>query len=140
VTLIDQSTEFGKRATERLGSEDVGWLTTTGKSGTPAPNPVWFLWRDDTLLVFSQPDKPKLRNIARNPRVSLNLNSDRTGGEIVILSGTATIDAGGQTDDELAAFTAKYAEPIKGLGMTNEQFFADYSTLIRIAPDRIRGF
>jgi PPOX class probable F420-dependent enzyme len=140
VTLIDQSTDFGKRATERLGSEDVGWLTTAGKSGTPAPNPVWFLWRDDSLLVFSQPDKPKLRNIAHNPRVSLNLNSDRTGGEVVILSGPATADADGPTEDELAAFTAKYGEPIKQLGMTNEQFFAEYSVLIRITPDRIRGF
>jgi PPOX class probable F420-dependent enzyme len=140
VTLIDQSTEFGKRATERLDSEAVGWLTTTGKSGTPAPNPVWFLWRDDSLLVFSQRDKPKLRNIAHNPRVSLNLNSDRTGGEVVILSGTATADADGPTGDELAAYTVKYAEPIRHLGMTNEQFFAEYSVLIRIAPDRIRGF
>jgi PPOX class probable F420-dependent enzyme len=140
VTLIDQSTEFGKRATERLDSEAVGWLTTVGKSGTPAPNPVWFLWRDGALLVFSQPDKPKLRNIARNPRVSLNLNSDSTGGEIVILSGTATVDPSGPSDDEIADYTAKYGQPIKHLGMTNEQFFAEYSVLVRIAPDRIRGF
>jgi PPOX class probable F420-dependent enzyme len=140
VTLIDQSTEFGKRATDRLGSEDVGWLTTAGKSGTPAPNPIWFLWRDDALLVFSQPDKPKLRNIAHNPRVSLNLNSDSTGGQIVILSGTATVDANGPSDAEIADYVAKYAQPIKGLGMTNEQFFAEYSVLVRIAPDRIRGF
>ncbi|GAB3421036.1 PNPOx family protein [Flindersiella endophytica] len=140
MTLIDQSTEFGKRATARLDSEAVGWLTTAGKSGTPAPNPVWFLWHDDTLLVFSQPDTPKLRNIARNPRVSFNLNGDSTGGAIVILSGTATVDAGGQSDAEIAAYVAKYAEHIKHLGMTNEQFFADYSVLVRIAPDRIRGF
>jgi PPOX class probable F420-dependent enzyme len=140
VTLIDTTTEFGKRTVERLGKEDVGWLTTVGKSGTPAPNPVWFLWHNETLLVFSQPDKPKLRNLARNPRVSLNLNSTHTGGDVVILSGDAIIDAKGPTDDELAVYTAKYQEPIKGLGMTPESFFADYSVLIRITPDRLRGF
>lgn len=140
MTLIDQSTEFGKRATARLDDEVVAWLTTAGKSGTPAPNPIWFLWHDDSLLVFSQPDKPKLRNIAHNPRVSLNLNSDRWGGEVVILSGSAKVDANGPSDDELAAYTAKYGEHIKNLGMTNEQFFADYSVLVRITPDRVRGF
>lgn len=140
MTLIDTTTEFGKHAVDRLGNEDVGWLTTVGKSGTPAPNPVWFLWHNETLLVFSQPDKPKLRNIARNTRVSLNLNSTDTGGDVIILSGSARIDDNGPTDDERAAYTAKYAEPIKGLGMTPESFFADYSVLIRITPDRVRGF
>lgn len=140
MTLIDTTTDFGKRTVDRLGKEDVGWLTTVGKSGTPAPNPVWFLWYDETLLVFSQPDKPKLRNIARNPKVSLNLNSSSTGGDVVILAGEAAIDEKGPSDDERAVYTAKYAEPIKGLGMTPESFFADYSVLVRITPERIRGF
>jgi len=33
---------------------------------------VWFLWNDGSILLYSQPDTPKLRNIAANPRVALH--------------------------------------------------------------------
>jgi hypothetical protein len=34
------------------------------------------LWDGETFLVYSQPGRQKLRNIATNPRLGLNLNSN----------------------------------------------------------------
>ncbi len=62
---IDTSTEFGKRVEHRLEHEQVAWLTTVDGSGRPFPSLIWFLYEDDgTLLIYSQQNKTKLRNIA----------------------------------------------------------------------------
>jgi PPOX class probable F420-dependent enzyme len=137
---IDTSTGFGKRIARQLDDERIVWLTTVGRSSTPAPNPVWFLWYDGQILIASQRDKAKLRNIAANPRVALNFNATHFGGDVGVLSGTAVIDDNAVAGDELAAYNSKYADDIAGLGMTPEQFHADYSVLIRITPDKLRGF
>ncbi|WP_433169524.1 TIGR03667 family PPOX class F420-dependent oxidoreductase [Kribbella sp. CA-247076] len=137
---IDTSTDFGTRIERQLGDETVIWLTTVGRSGTPAPNPVWFLWHDGQVLIASQPDKAKLHNITAQPRVALNFNATDTGGDVGVISGTAAVDDAPLSGDELAAYDAKYAEDIAGLGMTNEQFHADYSVVVRITPDKLRGF
>ncbi|MEJ7654272.1 MAG: pyridoxamine 5'-phosphate oxidase family protein [Chloroflexia bacterium] len=67
----------------RLQEEEIIWLTTVRADGRPQSVPVWALWDGETFLIYSKPDQPKTRNIAANPRVSLNLNSNARGGDIV---------------------------------------------------------
>ena len=99
---------------------------------------MWFLWDDGSILLYSQPDTPKLRNIAANPRVALHLN-DVDGEDVVILSGRAA-----ESDDrpahELPVYLEKYRELIAGNGWTPESFAADYSVPVRIRPTGLRGF
>ncbi|TCC61287.1 TIGR03667 family PPOX class F420-dependent oxidoreductase [Kribbella pittospori] len=137
---IDTSTDFGKRIARQLDDETVVWLTTVGKTGTPAPTPVWFLWHDGELLISSQPNTAKLRNIAARPQVALNFNATHTGGDVGVISGTAVIDEQPLSGDALAAYNAKYADDIAGLGMTPDGFHQDYSVLLRITPEKLRGF
>jgi PPOX class probable F420-dependent enzyme len=137
---IDTSTDFGKRIAQQLDDERVVWLTTVGRSGTPAPNPVWFLWHDDELLISSEPNKAKLRNVVAHPQVSVNFNATHTGGDVGVISGRAVIDPEPLSGEELAAYTAKYAEDIAELGMTPDQFHGSYSVVIRITPEKLRGF
>ncbi|MGV9668878.1 TIGR03667 family PPOX class F420-dependent oxidoreductase [Nocardia niigatensis] len=139
-SLIDSNTDFGVKVSKHLVQDTIIWLTTVSPSGTPQPNPVWFQWDDGAFLVFTQPDTPKLRNIAANSRVSLNLNSTATGGDVIVFTGTARVDADGASAAELDAFVEKYTEGLVDIGMTREQFFADYSIPVRIVPDRLRGF
>ncbi|TCC25196.1 MULTISPECIES: TIGR03667 family PPOX class F420-dependent oxidoreductase [Kribbella] len=137
---IDTSTGFGKRIERQLDDELVVWLTTVGRSGTPAPNPVWFLWHDNEILISSQPNKAKLHNVADHPQVTVNFNATHTGGDVGVISGTAVVDTDPISGDALAAYNAKYGDDIAGLGMTPDQFHADYSVLIRITPGKLRGF
>ncbi|MCM6771981.1 TIGR03667 family PPOX class F420-dependent oxidoreductase [Nocardia sp. CDC159] len=138
--VVDTGTEFGAHVADRLTGEAVVWLTTVGRSGTPQPNPVWFLWHEGEFLVFSLPDQAKLRNIAGNPRVSLNLNSTAEGGEVAVLTGTARLDDTGADATEIDLYTKKYREAMTHINYTPEKFFAEYNALIRITPDRLRGF
>jgi len=43
------------------------------------------------ILIYSQPNRQKLRNIERNPRVGLNLNSKARGGDVARVEGVAEI-------------------------------------------------
>ena len=137
---IDTSTKFGRRIARQLDDEVVVWLTTVGSSGTPAPRPVWFLWRDGEILVASQRGTAKLGHLRTNSLVSLNFNATHSGGDVGVISGTAVIDGNPITGDELTAYNTKYATEIANLGMTPAQFHADYSVLIRITPQKLRGF
>jgi PPOX class probable F420-dependent enzyme len=139
MTLVDTSTEFGQRAERRLRDEKLAWLTTVNAAGTPQPVPVWFLWDGtDSVLIYSRPETPKLRAIDRNPRVSLHLDGNGQGGDIVVATGEAAV-----SDDppahELSAYLDKYARLIERNRWTPQQFAGDYSVPIRITVRRIRG-
>lgn len=136
---IDTSTPFGARALRRLESEPIGWLVTVSPSGTPMPSPVWFLWEDGEILLYSRPDTPKLRNIAANPKTALNLDSADDGEDIVILSGRARVDPQQPPAHQVKAYIAKYARLIERLGWEPAAFAADYSVPVRITPRRLRG-
>jgi PPOX class probable F420-dependent enzyme len=137
---IDTSTNFGQRIARQLDDERIVWLTTVAPSGTPVPTPVWFLWYGDELLIASQPNTAKLRNITGHPQVTVNFNATHTGGDVGVISGAAVIEPDPISGDALSAYNAKYARDIAGLGMTPDQFHADYSVLIRITPNKLRGF
>ncbi|MGW6337268.1 TIGR03667 family PPOX class F420-dependent oxidoreductase [Nocardia rhamnosiphila] len=137
--LIDPTTDFGARVAERLDNEQIVWLTTVGPTGTPQPSPVWFRWDGGSFLIFSQPDRPKLRNIARNPRVALHFNSTESGAEIVVFGGAAQLEPSVDAE-EIAAYLDKYESGLAGLSMTGDQFRAEYSVPLRVVPDRLRGF
>ena len=88
--MFDTTTEAGKRAEVRL-REEISWMTTVRSDGQPQTVPVWFLWDDEGFLIYSQPNRQKLKNISQNPHVGLNLNSNDQGGDVVRLEGTARI-------------------------------------------------
>ena len=138
--MLDQSTEFGAHAARRLREEIIGWLTTVTPAGQPQPIPVWFLWDGDrSILLYSRPDKRKLANIAANPRISLNLDSDGVDADIVICWGEIRV-SDDPPADEVAEYVAKYAERIAALGWTAESFAGDFSVPLRIDVSRIHGW
>jgi PPOX class probable F420-dependent enzyme len=136
---IDTSTRFGARAERRLREEVIAWLVTVTRRGTPQPVPVWFLWEDETFLIYSRPDTPKLRNIERNPRVALHLDGNGRGGDIVVVTGDAAVSPGDPPADQVPAYVEKYAELIDGNGWTPHSFASDYSVPIRVRFGSLRG-
>lgn len=138
--LFDPSTTYGARVARRLADEQVIWLTTVGVSGTPQPNPVWFLWDGETFLIYTQPTSHKVRNIRRNPRVALHFDSGEGGEDIVVFTGTAVLDESAPLAHQNPAYLEKYRSGISDIQMTPESMGMSYSVAIRVKPDKERGF
>jgi PPOX class probable F420-dependent enzyme len=136
---IDTSTEFGARVARRLRDETVMWLTTVRADGSPDPSPIWFHWDGESLLIYSQPNTPKLRNIERSPNVALNFDGDGKGGDIIVINGQARIAPDEPPAHQVHDYAAKYVEGFRRIGMTPEQFSQAYSVPIRVTPTRVRG-
>jgi len=136
--MIDLTSKLGVHVAKRLQEEQILWLTTVGSDGMPQPNPVWFHWDGETIHVRTQPNSQKLKNIARNPKVSVNFQANKEGGDVTVLTGEATIDRKPPKPDP--KYIEKYREEIPKIGHTPESLAASYNVLIRITPKKLRGF
>ena len=136
---LDPSSEYGARVQRRLRDENVIWLTTVDRTGTPRSVPVWFEWDGERMLIYSEPGQLKVRNIERNPRVNLHFNADIYGDDIVVLTGDARTAPEAPSVAENTPYVEKYRTKMAGIGMTPEAFSATYSTAILFSPERVSG-
>jgi PPOX class probable F420-dependent enzyme len=137
---MDWNNAEGKKLAERLRKEMVIWLTTVRPDGVPTPTPVWFLWDGESFLIYTRPGAFKLRNMAVNPKASLNLNSDKWGGAVAVFTGEISVENDEHPAIENAAYIAKYGEGIKDIQMTPESFSKDYSVALRFHVKHIRAW
>jgi PPOX class probable F420-dependent enzyme len=129
-----------ERAESRLRSNLIAWLTTVRPDGQPVTVPVWFLLRDDeTILLYTRPEKQKLRNLAANPRVSFVLDVTDIGRNVVRLEGTARTADDQPPASEHPAYLAKYTERIGALFGSPEQFATLFSVPLVITPAKLHA-
>ncbi len=134
------SIEISDGLARRLDDELVVWLTTVRSDATPQPSLVWFLWDNEEFLVFSEPGKAKLRNIAANPVVSLNLNSVGDGG-VAVFTGEARLSPEDDDPSTNQRYIDKYRSLIEGeLAATVEAFATAYRVAIRVKPISLRAW
>ena len=138
--LPDPATKFGARVAQRLREARVIWLTTMGADGTPQPNPVWFIWEDESFLIYSLPDAHRVAHIRANPRVALHFDGNGTGGDIIVFTGTARLAEDAIPSPQHAAYQEKYGAVIAREFHSPEQFAAEYSLALRVTPEKVRGF
>jgi PPOX class probable F420-dependent enzyme len=120
----------------RLSAEPIIWLGTVRAGGRPRHVPVWFVWDDPTVHVFSGPGTAKLGNIRRNPAVALSLETADGGNDVVLLEGTAElVDPAAASAAATPGFGDKYG-PLLG-GQPVEEWAAMFSQPIRITVTRI---
>ena len=139
--MVDSKKKLESKAKRLVKQEYVVWLTTVDSTNTPQPRPVWFIWDKDAFLIFSQPQAHKVAHIRKNSFVSLHFNTDKTGDQdVVVYAGVATIDQAAKPAHKVPAYFRKYKTGIQDLGMTPEQFSAEYSVAIRVKPTSLRGW
>jgi pyridoxamine 5'-phosphate oxidase-like protein len=71
-------------ARERLDRALGYWLVTVGRDGRPHAIPTWGAWAGDRFYCEGSPETRYARNIERDPRVVLHLES---ADEVVIVEG-----------------------------------------------------
>jgi PPOX class probable F420-dependent enzyme len=103
-------------AVERLVASRNYWISTTRPDGSPHAMPVWGVCVDGRVLFGTSAESRKGRNLARDPRVVVHVES---GDETVIVEGVAEDVPAELVEPMRAAYEAKYAwrpDPSQGGG------------------------
>lgn len=138
--MVDFSSPLGQKIISRLENEKIIWLTTVDSQNIPQPRPVWFHWDNENIMIFSQSKGAKLRHITHNGKVALNFNTNDGGGDVSVIIGEAIILDSPLPSHRTNAYLKKYKEDIQSMGWTLEGMQSDYSAVILITPQIIRGF
>ena len=136
-SILNLTKERDAHVDQRLRNDITIWLNTVRPDGRPHAVVVWFLWDGEAILIFSQPDKQKLRNLQHNSNVVLAVDNTREGSDPITIEGIATLLKPGELNTALPGFVEKYGEHIKQIGYTPEQMAKAYNQPIRIIPMRI---
>ena len=135
--MLDLSKERDVHVDQRLRSDPIIWLTTVRPDGRPHTIPVWFLWDGQTILIVSQPNTQKIRNLRSNPNVTLALDGTDEGGDVVVLEGKAELLEENVTELNPPGYFAKYSSSIQEMGETPENLAQSFSRPIRITPTKL---
>jgi hypothetical protein len=100
---------------ELLHSKIPARLAYVWTDGTPRVIPIWFHWNGHEIVMATPPKAPKLKALARNPKVSLSIDDNTFPHKVLLIRGTARLDSmqGIVPEYEAAAhryFDAKLAE------------------------------
>jgi PPOX class probable F420-dependent enzyme len=134
--MLDLTQKKDAHIDERLRSNMIVWFTTVRADGRPHSVAVWFLWDGSQILIFSQSNKQKLRNLQHNPHVVLALDDTKNGGDAIVIEGKAELIDNAEVNTTLPAYAEKYTPLLNEMGWSPESMAADYSQAIRVTPTK----
>jgi PPOX class probable F420-dependent enzyme len=128
VTLTDKHRKL-------ITGKNFGHIATINKDGSPQVSPVWIELDGNHLIVNTEQKRRKVRNIKRDPRVSVSIQNAENPYQYVEIRGRAievTAKGGFEGIDRLSAkYTGQEKYPGNAPG--------DVRIVIRIEPDHVTG-
>jgi PPOX class probable F420-dependent enzyme len=121
---------------ELLQSKIPARLAYVWTDGTPRVVPIWFHW-NGTEFVMGTPSKaPKLKALARNPRVALTIDDNTFPHKVLLVRGTARLEPVNGVVPEYAIAAERYFGPEQGRAWI-EQLGKMVPTMVRVTltPD-----
>ncbi len=61
--------------------------------GTPRVVPIWFHWNGQEFVLGSPSKAPKLKALAKNPKVALTIDDNQFPHKVLLVRGTARLQA-----------------------------------------------
>src|SRR5437660_1604454 len=98
-------------ARELLQSKIPARLAYVWMDGTPRVIPIWFHWNGSEFVMGTPPNAPKLKALARNPKVSLTIDDNTFPHKVLLIRGTARLENVDGIVPEYAAAADRYFEP-----------------------------
>ena len=96
---------------ELLQSKIPARLAYVWTDGTPRVIPIWFHWNGRELVMGTPPKAPKLKALAKNPKVSLTIDNNEFPHKVLLVRGTARLETVDGIVPEYAAAADRYFEP-----------------------------
>jgi hypothetical protein len=77
---------------ELLQSKIPARLAYVWTDGTPRVIPIWFHWNGQDFVFATPPRAPKLKALAKNPKVSFTIDNDTFPHKVLLVRGTARME------------------------------------------------
>src|SRR4030081_1539512 len=95
-------------AQELLQSTIPARLAYIGFDGTPRVVPIWFHWNGREFVMATPPKAPKLKALARNPKVALTIDDNTFPHKVLLVRGTARLETVKGVVPEYAVAAERY--------------------------------
>jgi hypothetical protein len=121
---------------ELLHSKIPARLAYIATDGTPRVIPIWFHWNGREIVMASPPKAPKLKALAKNPRVSLTIDDNTFPHKVLLIRGSARLEPVEGIVPEYEAAAARYFDADLAKGWLG-QLRTLISSMVRITitPD-----
>ena len=123
-------------AQELLHSKIPARLAYIWTDGTPRVVPIWFHWNGGEIVMATPPKAPKLKALAKNPRVSLTIDDNTFPHKVLLIRGSARLEPVEGIVPEYEAAAARYFDADLAKGWLG-QLRTLISSMVRITitPD-----
>ena len=115
---------------ELLHSKIPARLAYVWTDGTPRVIPIWFHWNGSEIVMGTPAKAPKLKALARNPKVSLTIDSNDFPQKVLLIRGTARLQPVDGVVPEYAMAADRYFGPEQG-----QAWVAQYRSIV---PNQVR--
>jgi hypothetical protein len=116
---------------ELLHSKIPARLAYVWTDGTPRAIPIWFHWNGRDIIMATPPKAPKLKALARNPKVALTIDDNIFPHKVLLVRGTARLETVDGIVPEYAAAAERYFEPELAQAWL-QQLRSQISSMVRI--------
>ena len=93
---------------ELLESKIPARLAYVWTDGTPRVIPIWFHWNGREFVLATPPKAPKLKALAKNPKVSLTIDDNTFPHKVLLVRGTARFEPVNGVVPEYAIAAERY--------------------------------
>jgi hypothetical protein len=91
-----------------LQSKIPARLAYVWTDGTPRVVPIWFHWNGREFVLASPPKAPKLKALAKNPKVALTIDDNTFPHKVLLVRGSARLEKVPGIVPEYAAAAERY--------------------------------
>lgn len=99
--------------------------------GTPRVIPIWFHWNGREVVMATPPKAPKLKALAKNPKVSLTIDDNVFPHKVLLIRGTARLQPVDGIVPEYEMCAQRYFDPETAKGWLT-QLRTMVSSMVRI--------
>jgi len=123
-------------AQELLHSKIPARLAYIWMDGTPRVVPIWFHWNGNALVLAPPPKAPKLKALAKNPKVSLTIDDNTFPHKVLLIRGIASLQQVDGIVPEYAAAAERYFGREQGLAWIQQvRRMMPAMVKVRITPE-----
>jgi PPOX class probable F420-dependent enzyme len=123
-----------------LAEPRIARLSTINPDGTPHTLPIWYEWRDGEVLVSTQTIQRKVRNMQRDRRVTVLIDSDQMPYRGVMIYGEALLDTNDAASKRVTIFERYFGDRTAAEDYARQMADKWEPVLVRIRPTKIVSF